>query len=329
MKEDGTVLLTRQDVSELLGIEDCIAAVENAFRLYGEGKASPPGIMGIHARDGGFHTKAGMMNFDRPYFVSKTNANFPQNRQYELPTIQGVVIVFDGNDGRLLAVMDSIEITVIRTGAATAVAAKYLSRADAETAMIFGAGNQGRISLQAISKVRDLRRAFVFDIDGRRAKSFAEDLSKDLQIPIEPVADFAAAVSQSDICVTCTPSKEFYLMRHHISPGTFIAAVGSDSEEKQELEPAILKDSKIVADILEQCASIGELHHALSAGVLSREDVHAELGEIIAGKKPAGTSDDEIIVFDSTGMALQDVAAAVIVYEKALQTGSGKRMSFY
>ena len=329
MKEDGTVLLTRQDVSELLGIEDCIAAVENAFRLYGEGKVSPPGIMGIHSRDGGFHTKAGMMDFDRPYFVTKTNANFPLNRQLGLPTIQGVVIVFDGVDGRVLAVLDSIEITVIRTGAATAVAAKYLSRADAETAMIFGAGNQGRVSIQAISKVRDLRRAFVFDVDGQRAKRFAEELSEELRIPIEPVTDFADAVSQSDICVTCTPSKESYLKQEHISPGTFIAAVGSDSEEKQELEPAILKEGKIVVDILDQCATIGELHHAIEAGILIREDVHAELGEIIAGKKPGRTSDEETIIFDSTGMALQDVAAAVNVYENALKTGCGKRVGFY
>ncbi len=329
MKSEGTLLLTRRNVAELLGIDECIAAVEHAFKLYGEGKTQPPGILGVHAADGGFHVKAGIMDLERSYFVAKANANFPNNREIGLPTIQGVIVLCDAVNGRLLAVMDSIEITIIRTGAATAVAAKYLARENARTALICGCGSQGRISLEAIMKVRKLERVFAYDVDAAEAQRFAETLSREFEIEIIAVDDLAEAAQASDICVTCTTAREYFLRREHISPGTFIAAVGADSEDKQELEPALLSDSKIVADILEQSATIGELHHALKDGCVSRGDVHAELGEIVAGNKPGRTNDDEIIVFDSTGMALQDVSAAAIVYERAAEgDGFGTRINF-
>ncbi len=317
MKSEDTLLLTRRNVAELLGIEECVVAVESAFRSYGEGKTQPPGILGVHAADGGFHIKAGIMNLERSYFVAKANANFPNNRKTGLPTIQGVIVVCDAVNGRLLALMDSIEITIIRTGAATAVAAKYLARENAKTALICGCGSQGRISLEAIMKVRKLEKIFAYDIDTDQAQGFAETLSSEFGIEIIPVDDLAKAARASDIVVTCTTAREPFLLREYIAPGTFVAAVGADSEEKQELEPALLSTSKIIADILKQSATIGELHHALKDGCVSHSDVHAELGEIVAGKKIGRASNDEIIVFDSTGMALQDVAAAAIVYERA------------
>lgn len=327
MRSEGALLLTRRNVAELLGIEECIAAVEHAFRLYGEGKTQAPGILGVHAVDGGFHIKAGIMDLDRPYFVAKTNANFPNNREVGLPTIQGVIVVCDAINGRLLALMDSIEITIIRTGAATAVAAKYLARENAKTALICGCGSQGRISLEAIMKVRELEKIFVYDIDAERAQSFSDTHASKFAIEITAVDDLAKAALESDIWVTCTTAREPFLLREHVAPGTFIAAVGADSEEKQELEPALLSTSKIVADITEQSATIGELHHALKTGCVSRGDVYAELGEIVAGNKPGRTTEDEIIVFDSTGMALQDVAAAAIVYERALKVGHENRIN--
>ena len=156
MNESGTLLLTRKDVIGLLSIEKCMAAIEEAFRLHAEGKTSPPGTLGIHARDGGFHIKAGSLDLCHPYFAAKVNANFPQNPQrFALPLIQGVVVLCDADSGRPLAVMDSMEITVIRTGAATGVAAKYLARSNSAVVTICGCGNQGRISLRAIAMVRD------------------------------------------------------------------------------------------------------------------------------------------------------------------------------
>src|SRR5215217_2708984 len=147
MEPTQTLLLKRSEVASLLTIDECIAGVEHAFKMYAEGKVLSPKVLGMHTDVGGFHIKAGLMNMGKPYFVSKINANFPANsKQYGLPTIQGVIVVCDGENGRLLALMDSIEITIIRTGAATAVAAKHLSRTDSKSVIICGCGNQGKIS---------------------------------------------------------------------------------------------------------------------------------------------------------------------------------------
>jgi len=329
MGETGTLLLTRGDVAALLGIEECMTAVEGAFKLHAEGKTLPPGILGLHARDGGFHIKAGILDLSRSYFAAKVNANFPENsKRFDLPLIQGVIVLCDGENGCLLAVMDSMEITVIRTGAATGVATKYLARSDSNTVTICGCGNQGRISLKAIAKVRDLKKVYAFDIDRERAEQFGRDLSQELGIGIQPITDLRDAISQSDICVTCTPSKNAFVKREDVVPGTFIAAVGADNEDKQELEPSLLSTSKVIVDLLEQCATIGELHHALDEKLITKERVHAELGEIIAGRKSGRMSADEIIIFDSTGTALQDVASAAIVYERAVAQGRGIKIDF-
>ncbi len=320
----GTLILTRRDVAALLSIEECTDAVEHVFRLHGEGKTQAPGVLGVHAHDGGFHIKAGVLQLDRPYFAAKINANFPQNpKRLGLPTIQGVIVLSDAGNGYPLAVMDSTEITCQRTAAATAVAARYLARPESKTLTICGCGIQGRASLRALMRLFPLEQVFAYDVDSMRSEKFAHDLSTELAIAIKAVDQLEGAALQSDICVTCTPSRQFYLRREHIAPGTFIAAVGADNEDKQELDPTLLAESKVVADVAEQCATIGELHHALDQKVMTKDQVHAELGEVVAGTKPGRTSNDEIIVFDSTGMALQDVVTAALVYEKARQQGAG------
>jgi alanine dehydrogenase len=324
MKRESTLILKRSEIASLLSIEECMTAVEQAFRLHADGKTTPPGILGIPVRDGGFHIKAGLLDLGRTYFAAKTNANFPQNLQrFGLPLIQGVIVLCDGENGYPLALMDSMEITILRTGAATGVAAKYLARADAKVTTICGCGNQGRISLKAIAKVRNLSRAYAWDIDQNQARRFADELSRELNVEVAPIDELAVAVKESDICVTCTPSKEYFLKREYVSRGTFIAAIGADSENKQELDPALIGSNKLVVDVLEQCATIGELHHALNDGLLTTQDVHAELGAVITAKKSGRTSEEEIIIFDSTGTALQDVAAAAIVYERAVRARIG------
>lgn len=329
MKPNGTLLLKRREVAALLGIEECIAAVEQVFRLQGEGKAAPPGVLGVHARDGGFHIKAGVLELDRPYFAAKANANFPQNvKRFGLPLIQGVIVLCDAENGYPLALMDSVEITIQRTGAATAVAAKHLARPDSKVVTVCGCGNQGRISLRALKKIFPIEKALAYDQDETQARHFARELAEELHIEVEAAGELEKATRQSDIVITCTPSKQPFIKHDFISPGTFIAAVGADSPEKQELEPALMAQAKIVVDIIEQCAAIGELHHALEAGVVTRENVHAELGQVVAGVKSGRTSPEEIIVFDSTGMALQDVVAAAAVYEKAVSQGRGTLLNF-
>ena len=234
----------------------------------------------------------------------------------------------DAEKGGPLAVMDSREITSLRTAAATAVAAKHLARRDSRTLTICGCGNQGRVQAMAISRICRLQTIFAYDKNAEQAERFARQLAEHLGILVTAVSDLAITVRQSDICVTCTTSHKPLLGPDDVSPGTFIAAVGADNPEKQELHPALMAKSKIVADILEQCASMGDLHHAIAAGVVTRANVHAELGEIVAGIKPGRESDEEITIFDSTGMALQDVAAAAFLYEKAQRQGCGVRLNF-
>ncbi|MGH9400037.1 MAG: ornithine cyclodeaminase family protein, partial [Thermoanaerobaculia bacterium] len=165
-----------------------------------------------------------------------------------------------------------------------------------------------------------------FDLDPRRAERFAAEMSAELGLEVKAVRDLAAALRASDVCVTCTPSRRAFVRREDVRPGSFIAAVGADSPEKQELDPLLVASAKLVADIAAQCAEIGELHHALAEGLMRVENVHAELSEIVAGAKPGRESDSETIIFDSTGTALQDVAAAAVVYEKAVAAGAGLRI---
>ncbi len=238
------------------------------------------------------------------------------------------MLLCDAANGYPLAVLDSIEITIRRTGAATAVAAKYLAREDARVVTICGCGNQGRIQLEALARVRRLERAYAFDTDSARAEEFASDMSKRLGIRVEAVPQPGPAVRASDIAVTCTPSREPFLHLEDVKPGTFLAAVGADSADKQELDPRILAAATVVVDSLDQCAEIGELHHAIAGGLMTRSDVRAELSDLAAGTKPGRTRADEITIFDSTGTALQDAAAAAVVYEKASRRGRGVSIDF-
>jgi len=218
--------------------------------------------------------------------------------------------------------MDSIEVTLRRTAAATAVAARHLARADSRTATICGCGIQARAQLQALRRVLPIAQVFAFDMDAAAARVFSEEASE-LGLAVTPAESLPSALAASDVCVTCTPSRRALLFPEHVRPGTFVAAVGADSADKQELDPRLLAAAVVVADVLEQCAVIGDLHHALAAGTMSRADVHAELADVIVGRKAGRRTAAEVTVFDSTGTALQDVAAAAIVYEKAVAAGVG------
>ncbi|HYN80171.1 MAG TPA: ornithine cyclodeaminase family protein [Gemmatimonadaceae bacterium] len=321
-------MLTKSEVQSLLDIDACIDAVEEAFLAQARGYALKSGVLGTHVDGGGFHVKTSGLSCGRRYFAAKINANFPGNRLLNgLPTIQGVIALHDASNGSLLALMDSVEITTLRTAAATAVAAKQLARNDAGTVTVIGCGVQGRSQLVALSRIRSLVSVKAYDVDNRIAREYADGMSQIIGCAVEAVDDYRIAARESDIIVTCTPAHDPVLSRSDVREGTFIAAVGADGEDKQELEPALLASSKVVVDVMEQCATIGDLHHALDAGLMRREDVHAELGDIVSGRRPARESAGEVIIFDSTGTALEDVAAASLVYERAIELGAGSQIS--
>jgi alanine dehydrogenase len=318
MKTDGILLLHHSDVAQLLSLEECITAVEKIFRLQGEGKVPASQILGIHASHGGLHVKAGLLPGSKSYVVAKANTNFPGNaRQFGLPTIQGIIVIFDAKNGCPRAILDSADVTIKRTAAASAVAAKYLARPNSSVGTICGCGRQGRAHLRALRAILPLEKIYAFDLDERAMQGLATELAHELDLQIKTVRDLRRAIRESDICVTCTPSRQFFVRKEDVYPGTFIAAVGADNEHKQEIDPTLMASCKVVVDSREQCSASGDLHHAISAGLMRPVNVYAELAEVVAGQNAGRTTEDEIIIFDSTGIAIEDAITAVAVYEKA------------
>lgn len=320
------LVLARADIAELMTLADYRASSEEAFKAVATGRATVAAPMHIPADDGGFHAKGAAYRATdgAAYAAVKVNGNFPRNPlRNGLPTIQGAIVLSSADDGTLLAIMDSIEVTLRRTAAASALAARYLARRAATTLTLCGCGEQARVQIAAMHDEFPLRRAYAWDVDPRAAAAFAREMSSQLNLEVLCVKDLAAATRTSDLIVTCTTSRLPFLGEADVRPGTFIAAVGADSPDKSELAPQLMAQARVVVDLLEQCLSMGDLHHAVAAGVMAAGDVHATLSELAASQKPGRVDDDEITIFDSTGTAIQDVAAAVRIYEHAKARRSG------
>ena len=316
-------LLDGGDLSRLLDMGDCIREVENAFRARGEGRPAPSAVVGLEVSGGSLHAKLGALDLARPYAVAKVNANYPDNpSMHGLPVIQGLVVLFDASSGEPLACMDSAIITAMRTAAASAVAARYLAVSHASSACLIGCGTQARAHVQALRRVRPVKRFVLFDRDPAAAEEFATLLRRD-QVRVTVADDVRQAALSSEIVVTSTPSRTALLDVGHVAPGTFVSAVGADNEHKQEIAPSLLRAAVVIVDDLDQCSRIGDLHHALEQGIMRRDDVRASLDQIVAGTSDGRRADDEIVVFDSTGVAIEDVAVAALAYERAEATGTG------
>ena len=321
---DALRWLGPMDVERLLPLDECIDAVALAFRDLGQGRVAPSRVLGFPVTGGGFHVKTGVIDRARSYFVAKVNANFPGNPVLAgLPTVQGLLFLADADVGTPLAVMDSGAITALRTAAATGVAARYLARPQSHVAAIVGCGVQGRVQLAALRAVLPLERAWLIDQARDRAQQMArEHAGSGLEVLVAD--DLASAIQLADVVVTCTPAHEPFLERGSVRPGTFVAAVGADHPEKSEIHPALTAACTVVVDDLDQCASMGDLHHALAARTMTLADVHASLAELVTGARPGRTDDAQITLFDSTGLGLQDAASAALVYERAMAQGLGQ-----
>jgi len=317
------LLLSRTDVAGLMTPSDYLAAVEAAFRLGQTGLAYAPPPLHINGAGGAFHAKAAAIMTPRKRVALKLNSNFAGNPARGLPTIQGVILLCDAEDGKVLAAMDSIEITLRRTAATTALAARHLARADATTLAMIGCGAQAAPHAEALVQVLPFARGYAWDIDHDRASAYTVALSRTLGIAFTTAPSLRAATLDADVIVTCTTSRRAFLGEDAVLPGAFVAAVGADNSEKSEILPALMARAKVVTDVLEQCLAMGDLHHAVTAGAMTGADVYAGLGDIVSGAIAGRSNDHEIIVFDSTGTALQDVACAATIYERALQSAVG------
>jgi alanine dehydrogenase len=322
-------ILTRSDVERVLDSPSCIEAVEDAFRIRGRGEPAPSAVLGVHARDGGFHVKAAALRLGgRDLFAAKINANFPGNpSKHALPTIQGMLGLFDAQRGVPLALMDSMSVTTIRTAAATAVAARHLALPGAASLAVIGCGVQALPHVAAIHAVRPLASVVAFDIDAGARHALATSVRRDYGILATATGSVEAAVREADLVVTCTPSKSPILDETMLKAGAFVGAVGTDNEHKSEIAPSLMAMAAVIVDDLDQCATIGDLHHALVAGAMSREGVRASLAEVVTDPRRGRRDASEVVVFDSTGVAIEDVAAAAVAWERAEAQGIGSEVA--
>jgi alanine dehydrogenase len=308
-----TLLLTRKDVRGLLDMAEVIEAVEQAFRCWEDGRAAMPAKAYLVLEQGDIRAMPSSIPGGAAVKWANVHTGNPSRG---LPTVMAVLIYSDPETGYPLAVMDATEITAYRTGATAAIASRYLARKGSRTLGIIGAGQQAYTQLAAHAKLFDLGLVKVHDRSSAAAARFIESF------PDRSIRSCSAEeASASDIVCTLTPAREPFLKRDWIMPGTHINAVGADADGKEELEPSILKDAVVVVDDMRQSTAGGEINVPLKKGIITVEDIYGTLGEIIAGKKPGRTDEESITVFDSTGLAIEDVAVASIIYRKAQQRG--------
>jgi alanine dehydrogenase len=323
------LILDRMDTERLLDMQSCIDVVEEAFRARGLGFESASSVAGVKLQDGKLHAKLATLTLRRPYAVAKVNANLPGNpANRELPSIQGVVLLFDAATGVPLAAIDSGPITAARTAAASAVAAKWLAPTASTSLAIIGCGVQARAHVAAMRCVRTVARVAAYDVDKTAAESFCREMRTRFGLQCDVATDPRTAATAAEIVVTLTNSRQPILDTGDVRQGTFIAAVGADSEDKQEIGVELLRQAAVVVDDLDQCARMGDLHHALVANALTVADVRASLDQVVSGRVHVRHDEKEIVVFDSTGVAIEDAAAAAIVYERATAAGVGISTEF-
>lgn len=325
-----TLVLTGKQVARLLDMRQVIAAVEDAFRHKGLGKVQmPPKTYLFYPEfDGDLRVMPSYVQDLEVSAVKIVNVH-PQNaRKYGLRTVMGVLVLVNPRTGAPLAFMDATHITDARTGAASAIASKHLARPSPKVLGIIGAGNQARTQVLAhMTQFGGFEEIRIYDLFPEKSGSLARELRRRHKgrVARVRVAESAEdAVVGSDIVVTVTPSHEPVVLDAWAGPGAHFNCIGADAPGKQEMDPRILKRAYLVIDDWEQASHAGEINVPLSKGELSREDVNAEIGEVVAGLKPGRRRDDEITAFCSTGLAVQDSLTAQVVYEAALRQHVGR-----
>jgi len=322
-----TLVLSEEAVKKLLSFEEVTDAVESAFRMKGLGHAQMPAKQYLFMKkyNGDVRTMPAYLEENGTVVVKVVNSH-PENRRYGLPTVMAMIILIDPRTGAPIAIMGGTWITALRTGAAGAIAAKYLANPNPKTIGFVGAGIQARTQLMGLQLVfKKIEEVKVWDRAEKAALKYAEEMRiKYNQEFIYPVKSIKKAVQGADVIVTATPSRKPLVSAEWVDEGTHINSIGADAPGKQELDPAILVKSKIVVDDWSQSCHGGEINVPLAKGIIKKEDVWGDICEIVAGLKPGRISPDEITVFTSTGLAIQDAAAANVAYQKALKEKIGE-----
>ncbi len=321
------LILTRNDVISVLSMRDCLTAVEKAFLELFNGTADLPLRTSIKPSEG--------VSLYMPAYLKESGALgckivtvYKDNpSKHHLPTTIGTVLLQDPATGKVICIMDGGYLTAVRTGAASGIATLYLARNETGmTAGIFGAGVQSTMQLWAINEVRNLRKVWVYDVSKEASEKFRDEMSKKLGLEIN-VSDTPLELLESDILCLATSSPTPLFDGNLVRPGTHINGIGSHSPGAREMDTSLVKKSKFVGDSREACLKeAGDIIIPITEGAITQDHFYAELGEIIAGKKSGRTSDQEVTVFKSNGLAIQDMAAARLVYEQALKAGIGQQI---
>ncbi|WP_436934013.1 ornithine cyclodeaminase family protein [Halovenus marina] len=321
-----TLLLDQDAVEAGAQTTDVIDAVERAFAAYARGDVQmpPKSYIELPQHNGDFRSMPAYLRTEdwEAAGVKWVNVHPDNPTKHDLPTVMGTMIYSDPETAFPLALMDGTSLTRLRTGAAAAVATRHLAREDATSLGLVGAGVQSYTQLDAIAAVRDIEKVVVSDVDEAAVAAFIDRYGDSYDVREGTIEEAA----ECDILSTITPVTEPIV--HAVADGTHVNAIGADAAGKQELADEILRDATLVIDDYEQCTHSGEINVPWSEGLLTDEDIHAELGDIVVGETVGRTDPDEITVFDSTGLAIQDVAAAHVVYEYAAETDIGTPFSF-
>lgn len=318
-EQHRTIMIGANELSDCVHMASLIDAIEEAFVAYHKGDATmpPKTYVDIEEYNGDFRAMPAAV--DDSAGVKWVNVHPDNPEKFNLPTVMGVVIYSDPETAYPLAIMDGTKLTRYRTGAVAGVATRHLAPSNASSLGLLGAGQQAHTQLEAISKAVDLDQVVLSDLDDAAINGFIDAES---DRPVDIVRGSPEEVAGCDVISTTTPSREPILKREWIQDGTHINAIGADAEGKQELDSKILADANVVVDDWEQCSHSGEINIPVAEGVLSRGDVHADLSSVVTGGAPA-SGDEDITVFDSTGLAIQDIATAKLVYESADELGLG------
>ncbi|RLM90197.1 ornithine cyclodeaminase family protein [Halobellus sp. Atlit-38R] len=318
-----TLLLNGTDVRENAAMAELVPAIEDAFAAFERGDAQmpPKSYIDLPAYNGDFRSMPAYLDAGTwdAAGIKWVNVHPDNPEKFDLPTVLGTMIYSDPETAVPLAVMDGRELTMLRTGAAAAVATDHLAVPDATSLGIVGAGVQSYTQLRAISQVRDIETVVISDLDEERVADFIDAFEDEFDVRAGSIEDAASC----DVLSTVTPVESPIVPRDAVGEHTHINAMGADAEGKHELDDEILLDSKLVIDDYEQTTHSGEINVPWSEGVLDDDDIYGSVGEIVTEKKSGRTAADAISVFDSTGLAIQDVAAAHIVYEHAMENDNG------
>lgn len=324
------LVLTREEIASLLTMADAIAAVEDGFARLSAGEVIMPQRTATPIEaNAGLHLSMPAYVAGNPGVLTvKIVTVYRENpSRYGQPMIQGVLLLHDARTGELLSLMDAEHITAMRTGAASGVATKYLARPEARTLTLFGAGAQAAAQILAVCAVRPIEQAYVTTRSGEKDASFAREMSARLGVDVQPAQNVRAAVEAADVICTATSSATPVLSGDWLQPGTHINAVGSYTRMMRELDADALRRSHVVVDCHAAAqAEAGDILLAIEEGALTYDHVACELGEVILGRAPGRTADDQITVFKSVGLAMQDAMTAAQIYKRAMSAGIGQRV---